>query len=148
MIEATQRTRQTNGGAVTRPRRLAYVLQAVNAWGHRPIRYGESDCCMFAAHVLHYLTGRDFAKRLTWNSKREADDLIRRLGGLSGALTTVLEREPGSKVFLRPGDPVLLRRPGVEAICIYLGTDHVIGLDLQGRPQRFPLRWCPYGWAV
>ncbi len=148
---STDQTPENAGSSHVRthkPRRLQYVLQAVNAWGTRPFRYGETDCCQFAAYVLEYLTGENPMAELSYHSRVEADQLIRSLGGLTGALTTTLDREPVPKVHLLPGDPVLLRRPGVEAVCVYLGTENVIGLDLQGVPRRFPLRWCPYGWAV
>lgn len=151
-IPTSSRDRSSKNGAFSgvrahKPRRTAFVLQALNAWGQRPFRYGQADCCQLAAFVVDYLTGKDYSAAFEYHSKAQADALIAGHGSLSELVSSVLG-PPVPKAELRPGDPVLLDVGGVGALMVYLGTENVAGLDLSGRIQRYPLRFCRWGWRT
>lgn len=62
------------------------------------IKYGESDCCQFAASYLERLTGRNVLEELTYKNHRQADKILSERGGIletvKGFLGEPSEGEP------------------------------------------------------
>lgn len=128
-------------------RQTGAVLEAINRWPHTQFSYGEADCCRFAAFVARELTGTDRMAGFDYHSEHEATEILRRSGGLTGALTAILG-EPVQVVYLTPGDPILIAAGGVELVGVYLGTRYVAGIDITGQIVEIPLRLCRHGWRL
>ena len=79
----------------------------------RPFRWGENDCCLFAADVVHVLTGRDPAAdyRGRYASAAQAAKLIQRLGGIE-AIPGAAGFEEVAVAFARRGDVALAVNDG------------------------------------
>lgn len=129
------------------PRRLPYVLQALNAWGERPFAYGTADCCQFVAHVAKYLTGKDYAAGFNYSTWAESERLLAASGGLCGLLSGVLG-DPVPKARLIPGDVALWRRGSLEAATVYLGTGNVAALTIRGGIEALSDRRVRWGWRI
>ena len=69
--------------------------QAIAAHQGRRFRYGRMDCVRFAAECVKAMTGEDYIKpwRGRYESKTEAEALLRDAGGLQEAATSMLGPE-------------------------------------------------------
>jgi len=70
--------------------RLATVNEVVNTMTGANFKYGELDCCLFAALVAEKLTGKNYAEEFSYDSEEEAYQIIEEKGGLAGLLTYLL----------------------------------------------------------
>jgi len=86
--------------------RLAIVNGIVNRMTGEDFKYGDLDCCLFAALVAQDISGHDYAADFDYDSEEDAASIIEEHGGLEKLLTSLLG-EPTSNVP-RPGDTVLL----------------------------------------
>lgn len=86
--------------------RLAVVNGVVNTMTDEDFKYGDLDCCLFAALVAQDISGHDYAAEFNYDSEDEAAQIIAAHGGLEGLLTALLG-EPTTNTP-RPGDTVLL----------------------------------------
>lgn len=81
------------------------ILANEIAVADRPFVWGEWDCCLFAAHVVHAMTGEDFAKTFRgYRTKNEALKLLQKYGGVSGIASKFLTEIPTT--FACRGDVV------------------------------------------
>lgn len=103
------------------PARLDAAIEAARA---RPFAWGSMDCCLFAADVVHALTGEDHAAafRGRYASRREAVALLATLGGLEAVLTSVLGPRLAQARQAQRGDVVLTRTPGGPAVGVCCGA--------------------------
>lgn len=132
---------------VQRPRCTSEVLAILNAWPRHDFEYGTADCCQLAGFVARELTGHNYLAGVEYASEAEAGEILRRSGGLSGALSDVLG-EPAPISALTPGDIVLVRWRDLELAGVYLGTSKVAGIDMAGNIVEIPLKLCPFGWRL
>tara|TARA_R110000782_G_scaffold33535_10_gene80798 strand:+ start:1432 stop:1818 length:387 start_codon:yes stop_codon:yes gene_type:complete len=99
----------------------AKVIQALNSWQKRSFKYGESDCCKFAAHVLTEITGRDYIARFDYHNEKDAFELIEQHGSLAGLVSHALGVKSGTNYI--DGDPVMVRLPIIgDAMGVKLGN--------------------------
>lgn len=89
------------------PERLAAHIAA-----HRgaAFAWGRCDCVAFAAGAALAITGRELLPA-RWHSAADAARLLRTLGGLRGAVSSVLPALP-SPALAQRGDVVLVAAPG------------------------------------
>lgn len=92
--------------------RLLYALQE-----NRKFEWGACDCCLFAADIVRGISGVDPAEKFRgkYKSKRGADRIISRLGGLRAAISAQLGDEIIPNLAMR-GDVVLLNNAGREVV--------------------------------
>lgn len=90
----------------------------------KPFAWGEHDCALWAADVVHALTGEDPAKewRGTYSTALEAARVLRELGGMEAMATRTLG-EPIAPLMARVGDVGLLESCGRECFAVCNG-DH------------------------
>ena len=137
-----------NAPATTPPARTAAaVMEAINRWPYQTFEYGTSDCCQFAAFVARELTGVDHAATFEYASEAEAQEIQRRAGGLTGALTAIFG-EPMPVAALLPGDPVLIRWRDLEVVAVVIGAGRAAAPDVHGHILEVPLRLACYGWSL
>lgn len=123
----------------------AAVIQALNSWKKRSFEYGKSDCCIFAAHVITEITGRDYIARFQYHNENDAAALIQQHGDLSGLVSYALGIKPGNNYI--DGDPVMVRLRIVgDAMGIKFG-EHAICLTKKGL-ARVHHRHIIEGWSV
>jgi hypothetical protein len=111
------------------------LAEAINSWQIRPIEYGTSDCCAFVDHVVYKMTGKSYLP--------EYDEEYAKGMSVSEAVSKVLG-EPTDAV--RPGDPVLIRFDGVEALGILFDGKYAVALTEHGMPRGFPRKYVIHGW--
>ena len=72
------------------------IFNVIQSYTNRPIVYGESDCCQFAADCIEAITGVDYRPVFgRYSSEREAKRLMVKYGGIAGLLTHVLGEPNG-----------------------------------------------------
>ena len=109
--------------------RKALTISALNSWEKKKFKYGNVDCCQFAAHVVKHISGKDYAEGFAYNSESEAGLLISKFGSLQELITKVLG-EPSDNLLY--GDPVISCFPVTgETMGIKLG-DKVVCLTEKG----------------
>lgn len=116
----------------------ALVRDRMNA----PFKWGEHDCCLFAADAVLAMTGRDpaAAERGTYDSAAGALQLLAELGGL--AAVAARAGEPITPLQATVGDVGLVNVNGTDllAVCSGLnwlapGGTGLVALDLQEAQQ-------------
>lgn len=126
------------------------VVRAINAWEDdaREFVYGETDCCRFAAFVIHSITGIDrFPPELKYGSRAEAYALIKKHGTLQNIVSHYLG-DPVDVDTLRPGDPVLAELPTVGEL-LGIKTPGLVVVPAENRGLISLSDSCAItGWAV
>jgi hypothetical protein len=136
------------------PRRLDAAIRAARL---RAFRWGEHDCCLFAADVVDAICGADptdaIAARFRgrYKTARGARGLLARLGGIDGLMTKVALGPEVAPLMARRGDVVALApSDGDDSAGVMLGIcigEHVAG----AAPAGFclvPLRAGLRAWRV
>ncbi|MDA0790256.1 MAG: hypothetical protein O2780_12465 [Proteobacteria bacterium] len=93
--------------------RQTAIRKALRAIAAEEFRYGQTDCCQFAARVAQEITGIDYARLFYYNSERAAQSIVDEFGSLEVMVTSVLG-EPSPVDDLQDGDPVLVRLPVIN----------------------------------
>jgi hypothetical protein len=90
----------------------------------QPFRWGEHDCCTFAAACVKARTGRDALAGLPrWSSEEDAAALLAERGGLCAAVTQCLGAPLAAPLLAAPGDVVLAVDPqGRELLAVCAGS--------------------------
>ncbi len=98
------------------PELLAAFIEARR---HTPFKWGESDCCLFAADALLAMTGVDVAahNRGKYDTARGALALIKEAGGVSGLVAL----EPVDRKLASRGDIVMVDTAQGDALGVLLG---------------------------
>lgn len=124
--------------------KLPAILQSYAA---AKFKWGELDCCMFAADVVKEMTGHDYAWKFRnkYKSKFGAMRAIAEYGSLSG-LVTVNVGPMRRPLEARRGDFVIADMPEGEAVGIADG-DGAMFLAETGL-VRVPLSVCKGCWHV
>jgi hypothetical protein len=76
--------------------------------------WGRHDCCTFAAAAVEAVTGQQICLPGPYGSARKALRVVRDMGGLPAAVSTILGFEPSPPLRAHRGDIVLLRQPGFD----------------------------------
>ena len=105
------------------PERFDSLLRAR---AHTPFAWGRNDCCIFAADVVHAITGHDplAALRGLYAGKRDAQRLLATLGGYEAAITGVLGPRISS-MQATVGDVLLITNAGRPLLAVCNGTSAV-----------------------
>lgn len=120
-------------------RRLDDAIRATPAFA-----WGSADCCMFAARVVHAITGKDFGERFRYVDQWGAGRILRRYGGVEGIATRFLGAPKPAALATR-GDVVLVRSPkSMLAIC----AGHVIAAQGEDGVVFLPLSAALKAWSV
>lgn len=92
-----------------------------------PFRYGENDCCLFAADAVKAMTGDDLAAawRGKYRSAREALKFVRDAGGLPKLVSTVLS-ETVAVALAQRGDVLLVPRGDREQALAICAGEHFV----------------------
>lgn len=99
----------------------------IDAAETRQFKWGEFDCCLFAADVIKILTGDDPAKefRGTYTTARQALRLVKNSGGSVGMIGAGLGFQEIPPLYAGVGDIMRLRLPGtmvqfggIGAVCL------------------------------
>lgn len=123
----------------------------INASVHRLFRYGQFDCCLFAADAILEMTGVDVMKELRgYKGAKAARDLLNKLGGIENALEGIARDNAMEEVPLlkaQRGDMVLIpgKRPAVGILS--LDGSWVVVPSVRGI-FRLPLKLCARAWRV
>lgn len=130
------------------PERLAALLASKRA---ARFAWGRNDCAMFAADVVHALTGWDPAANLRgkYADQSAAQALIADAGGLGELAARLLEPRGITELpplFAQRGDVVLVELQGVQALAV-VTTDGVMALGPAG-VHSLPLSAVQRAWAV
>ena len=106
------------------PERLDALLRARADW---PFVWGVHDCCTFCADAVLAITGVDVmgTLRQRYQSAFEALALTQELGGLKGAVSSVLG-EPCDPAFCTVGDVLMLRNEDREVVALCNGEGAIV----------------------
>ena len=106
------------------PERLDALLRARAEW---PFVWGVHDCCTFCADAVLAITGVDVmgTLRQRYQSAFEALALTQELGGLKGAVSSVLG-EPCDPAFCTVGDVLLIANDDREVVALCNGQTAVV----------------------
>lgn len=91
-----------------------------------PFKWGTHDCCTWAAAAVAAVSGQQIALPSTYTTERGALRVVRKLGGLPVAVTSLLGFEPLSPSHAQRGDIVLLNQSGSfdgHALAVCFGSD-------------------------
>lgn len=121
------------------------VAEAISQWRHAPFQRGSTDCTAFADFVVHRLTGRHYLPQYATDEQAQA--IIRRHGGLSGAVTYHMGRLPVPAEDLEPGDVVYIQHGESEAIGV-LSNGHAVTVTENGIATRVHLKFVQHGWKT
>ena len=96
--------------------------QITEAYQHKPFKWGEHDCILWAANVVRALTGEDYGAewRGTYDSALSAARLINELGGAEALVTRFLG-EPIPVLMANVGDVLLLKQGDWDMLAICNG---------------------------
>lgn len=129
------------------PARLAAFIAARE---RRPFRWGEHDCCLFAADWVLECTGTDPAAALRgYDSERQARRLLKDAGGLRALVDELLPAHP-SVAWAGRGDVVLVdggHGPHNPALAVIDGLHAVAPAPAAGL-ARVPMAYWLYAWRV
>lgn len=105
------------------------LARTIEEYRHKPLKWGENDCALFAANIIQALTGVDHAARFRgiYSTEDEADIIIINHGGLRMLATAALGPEIDPN-FAQRGDLVLMNRGEGKApmFTICIGTKCVV----------------------
>jgi hypothetical protein len=87
------------------PERLAAFLHERHSM---PFEWGRNDCVMFAAGSVEAITGVSLLPDYTWSDAAEAEDRLKRAGGLKAIVDQRLPRLK-NLAYTRRGDIVMLK---------------------------------------
>lgn len=97
-----------------------YALEQRKRW--LEFDWGAHDCCTWAASAVEALTGQPISMPGPYESGRQANRIIKQLGGLQAAVTGLLGVQPYAPHFAQRGDIVLLRQSKSHALAVCFGT--------------------------
>lgn len=124
-------------------RKLA-TIKALNEWQKRDFSYGDADCCQFVAHVIKYISHKDYSDVFTYSSEQEANQIISNYGSLQAFITSILG-EPADQ--LQDGDPVLSKFPIIgEALGVKL-EQYIVCLTDKGMVRMYNKHQV-CGWSI
>lgn len=106
------------------PERLDALLRDRADW---PFVWGVHDCCTFCADAVQAITGVDVmgTLRQRYQSAVEAMALTQELGGLKGAVSSVLG-EPCIPALCTVGDVLLLSNDDREVVALCNGETAIV----------------------
>ena len=122
------------------------VAMAIQNWRVRPFVRGTGDCCAFANHVVHQLTGMSYIP--DYHNDEEKDAILAACGGLSAALTHWMRREPIPTEELSPGDVVFLTIMDYEAIGVLVNERKAATVFKDGMPRMVSAGFVDHGWSA
>jgi hypothetical protein len=96
--------------------------ELIEARLNKPFKWGEHDCCLFAADAILAMTGTDLASDLrgTYASKTKAAKIVKEKGGLAQIATDRLG-EPIPVLMAKRGDIVLMPVATGNCLAVCLG---------------------------
>lgn len=122
---------------------------AIEAALHRPFRWGENDCCLFAAECIKVITGVDYgsAHRGHYDSAKDAVCLLDELGGLEevARMTGFPEVPPP---MAQRGDLVVATNDGREVLGIVDMTARQIAVPGESGLVFLPISMASKAWRV
>jgi hypothetical protein len=133
--------------------RLAFFL-SINRT--RPFRYGDWDCCLFAADAIQTMTGVDIASdsRGTYGDRRAAYARMKEVSGRA-SVRTVAERAAAkhgmpqvSPLYARRGDMMLIQRARDYSLGIVSLTGKEIVVLRARTLMAIPLSYGLIAWHV
>jgi len=89
------------------------VTDSLRDNANEEFEYGVIDCMRFANSVAMKITGIDYSEGFEYHSEKEAYKLIRKAGGFSGLVSSLLGSQPVGFGSLLTGDPVLCELPTI-----------------------------------
>lgn len=114
-----------------------------------PFKWGENDCCLFAADAVQAQIGRDLA--IAWRGKYDdelsAEVLILAFGGVAKIATEALGIALPFVTIAQRGDVVLFESGKGAALGICVG-DKFAAIRLQGGIGYFSMRHAVTAWRV
>jgi len=120
------------------------TIKALNEWQKRDFSYGDADCCQFVAHVIKYISRKDYSDVFSYSSEQEANEIISNYGSLQAFITSILG-EPADQ--LQDGDPVLSKFPIIgEALGVKLGQ-YIVCLTNKGMARMYNKHQV-CGWSI
>lgn len=117
----------------------------------RPFRWGEQDCCKFAATLVEAMSGQDLARGFgRYKGQLGAARILKRAGGVEGLMEGVAARHgmqewPGV-AYARRGDVCLIKTEGGEALGVCVGQK-IAGAGPNG-VELVPIEQARRAWRV
>jgi hypothetical protein len=103
--------------------RQTAIRKALRAIATEEFRYGQTDCCQFAARVAQEITGINYAQMFYYSSEKAAQSIVDEFGSIEAMVTSVLG-EPSPVEDLQDGDPVLVRLPVINQDALGIRMRH------------------------
>lgn len=115
----------------------------------RPFKWGENDCCLFAADDVRAITGTDPAERLRgYKGFAGAQRLIARAGGLRELVIGILG-EPLAPTLARQGDVGLVTQPcGLLTVAVHGGAGWHAPAAGEGGLAWLPAHMAQCAWRI
>ena len=112
---------------ITLEARRRAVRETLLDVANEPFKWGEIDCCQFAAMVAHRITGKDYSAGYEYATENEANGILESFDeSLETMVTSLLHVKPCEDLKrLTIGDPVLLTIPGVGELLGVMGDKAV-----------------------
>ena len=123
------------------------AIEAVSEWGDRELVWGKTDCCQFADFVVEKLTGHRYI-HWSYTSELGAAKILVEHGGLAGAVTHAMEREPVEPADLKIGAVTEIDCEGPNALGIYVGYGVVSAIGPDGAQVVYPIGDAVRGWNI
>jgi hypothetical protein len=116
----------------------------------RPFRYGDWDCCIFAADAIQQISGVDIAAefRGKYGSRREAYDLIRSVRLVAERVATIHGMQQVPITYARRGDMALIPRARDYSLGIVSLTGKEIVVLRSRTLMTLPLSYGLVAWHV
>lgn len=114
----------------------------------RPFRYGDWDCCLFAADAIQQVTGVDIAAefRGKYGSRREAYDLIRSVRLVAERVAALHGMQQVPITYARRGDMALIPRARDYSLGIVSLTGKEIVVLRSRKLMTLPLSYGLVAW--
>ena len=126
--------------------RLSDFIEKVSK---QPFEYGKFDCCLFACEAIKTLAGVDIRAEIIpdrYEGKEEADEMLRKYGGIEGIANRVAERcgfKPIPVLFAQRGDVIManIKEADNFGVCIgkkiaFLSPSGLVFLNITSKSLR------------
>lgn len=104
-------------------------LSSLNAWEKKDFKYGSTDCCQFASHVVKEITGEDHAAKFAYGSEEEAQKIIAEHNGLVGLISSLIGEPTKAE---KDGDVCVLFIPSIGELLGIRYKDDVVCITEKG----------------
>ncbi|MCL2761446.1 MAG: hypothetical protein FWD70_07360 [Desulfuromonadales bacterium] len=124
------------------------LMAFIETRANMPFKWGEHDCCLFAADAVLEITGIDYAEKFRgkYADMENATKLIKQNGGNMSEMINGLLETPIKPALAQRGDVVMYETEDGPALGICTGVNAVFAAPT-GLNTR-PTLDCQYAWRI